>query len=61
MKTAYLSSKGRYTIFKFGDTELKFIAPYSLERYEKVVEWNHGHLAVMTKYSHNKELEEDCG
>jgi hypothetical protein len=59
METAYLSSKGRYTIFKFGDTELRFIAPYSLERYEKVVEWDHGYLVVMTKYSHNKELEEE--
>jgi hypothetical protein len=34
METAYLSSKGRYTIFRYGDTELKIIAPYSLERYE---------------------------
>jgi hypothetical protein len=59
METAYLSSKGRYSIFKFRDTELKFIAPYSLERYEKVVEWDHGYLVVMTKYSHNKELEEE--
>jgi hypothetical protein len=59
METAYLSSKGRYTIFKFRDTELRFIAPYSLEKYEKVVEWDHGYLVVMTKYSHNKELEEE--
>jgi hypothetical protein len=58
METAYLSSKGRYTIFKFGDTELKFIAPYSLERYEKVVEWNHGYLVVMTKYKNLDEVEE---
>jgi hypothetical protein len=59
LETAYLSSKGRYTIFKFRDVELKFIAPYSLERYEKVVEWDHGYLVVMTKYSHNKEMEEE--
>jgi hypothetical protein len=59
MGTAYLSSKGRYTIFKFGDTELKMIAPYSLERYEKIVEWDHGYLVVMTKYSHKKEPEEE--
>jgi hypothetical protein len=59
MGTAYLSSKGRYTIFKFRDTELKFIAPYSLERYEKVVKWDHGYLVAMTKYSHNTELEEE--
>jgi hypothetical protein len=36
-QTAYVSNKGRYTIFRFKDTELKFIAPYSLERYEQVV------------------------
>jgi hypothetical protein len=59
MGTAYLSNKGRYTIFKFGDTELKFIAPYSLERYEKVIKWDHGYLVVMTKYSHNNQLEEE--
>jgi hypothetical protein len=59
MGTAYLSNKGRYTIFKFGDTELKFIAPYSLERYEKVIKWDHGYLVVMTKYSHNSQLEEE--
>jgi hypothetical protein len=59
METAYLSSKGRYTIFRYGDTELKIIAPYSLERYEKVVEWDNGYLVVMAKYSHNKDLEEE--
>ena len=59
METAYLSSKGRYTIFQCESMELKFIAPYSLERYEKVVEWDHGYLVVMAKYSHNKELEEE--
>lgn len=59
METAYISNKGRYTVFKAGDVELKFIAPYSLERYEKVVEWDHGYLVVLTKYSHNEALEEE--
>jgi hypothetical protein len=59
METAYLSNKGRYTIFRYGDIELKIIAPYSLERYEKVVEWDNGYLVVMAKYSHNKDLEEE--
>lgn len=59
METAYLSSKGRYTIFRYRDMELRFIAPYSLERYEKVVEWDHGYLVVLTKYSHNQGLEEE--
>ena len=59
METAYLSNKGRYTIFRYGDMELRFIAPYSLERYERVVEWDHGYLVVLTKYSHNQDLEEE--
>lgn len=59
METAYLSSKGRYTFFRYGDMELRFIAPYSLERYEKVVEWDYGYLVVLTKYSHNQDLEEE--
>jgi hypothetical protein len=59
METAYLSSRGRYTIFRCGDMELKFIAPYSLERYEKIVEWDYGYLVVLAKYSHNQEPEEE--
>jgi hypothetical protein len=37
---------------------VKFIAPYSLERYEKVVEWDHGYLVVMAKYKNLDEVEE---
>jgi hypothetical protein len=59
METAYLSSRGRYTIFRCGDMELKFIAPYSLERYEEIVEWDHGYLVVLAKYNHNQEPEEE--
>jgi hypothetical protein len=39
--------------------ELKFIAPYSLERYKEIVEWDHGYLVVLAKYSHNQEPEEE--
>lgn len=57
--TAYLSNDGRYTIFRFGDKRLKFIGPYSLERYTKVTTWDNGYIVVMTKYAHNqKEIEE---
>lgn len=49
--TAYLSSQGRYTLFTFGDTTLKIIAPYSLEKYSKIVEWDNGYIVVMAKYS----------
>lgn len=50
--TAFLSSEGRYTLFCYGDTELRIIAPKSLERYLEVTEWDRGYLVVQTKYSH---------
>ena len=56
---AKLSNEGCYTIFSFRDSRLKFIAPYSLERYESVVKWDNGYLVVMAKYSHLKEPEEE--
>ena len=37
---------------------LKFVVPYSLERYESVVKWDDGYLVVMAKYTHNKDAEE---
>ena len=57
--TAYLSNDGAYTIFSYGDSRLKFAAPYLLERYENVVQWDDGYIVVMTKYAHNKEAEEE--
>lgn len=56
---AYLSNEGSYTIFSFRNTRLKFIAPYSLERYESIVNWDNGYLVVMAKYAHNKLAEEE--
>lgn len=57
--TAYLSNEGTYTVFSYGDSRLKFIAPYSLERYENVLQWDDGYIVVMAKYTHNKEAEEE--
>lgn len=57
--TAYLSNEGCYTTFTFGDNRIKFIAPYSLEYYKKVLKWDNGYIEVLTKYSHNEELEEE--
>lgn len=56
---AYLSNEGRYTVFSFRDSTLKFIAPYSLERYEDVCQWDNGYLVVKAKYAHNDEAEEE--
>ena len=57
--TAFLSNDGRYTIFTFDQTRLKFIAPYSLQKYEAVVQWDNGYLVVMAKYAHNQSAEEE--
>ncbi|WP_418463591.1 DUF7724 family protein [Frisingicoccus sp.] len=56
---AILMNDERYTIFKYGSYVIRFKAPYSLERYTQVKEWNHGYLVVMAKYSHNEEEEEE--
>lgn len=52
--TAFLSNEGRYTIFSFGENRLKFIAPYSLEYYINIKEWDDGYIVVDTKYSHEE-------
>lgn len=56
---AFLSNDNNYTIFKYKDHIIRFLAPYSLERYVEVKEWDNGYLVVMTKYKHNAELVEE--
>ena len=46
---AILSSKNEYTIFKYDRHIIRFRAPYSLERYTRVKEWDNGYLVVMAK------------
>ncbi len=57
--TAYLSNEGRYTIFSFGNNRLKFIAPYSLEYYINIKEWDDGYIVVDTKYAHDEKPVEE--
>lgn len=49
---AILSSAGGFTSFSYGGYNVRFRAPYSLERYVDVVKWDDGYLVVMAKYSH---------
>ena len=56
---AVLSSAGGFTAFSFGGYNIRFRAPYSLERYVDVVQWDNGYLVVLAKYSHNAEPEEE--
>ena len=56
---AILSSAGGFTAFSYGGYNIRFKAPYSLERYTDVLKWNNGYLVVLAKYSHNDEPEEE--
>ena len=56
---AYLSNKKNYTVFKYGDYVIRFLAPYSLERYTEVKDWDNGYLVVNAKYAHSDETEEE--
>ena len=55
---AILKSQGNYTIFQFNDDVIRFQTSTRLERYIKVVEWDHGYLVVIAKYSSVGEVEE---
>lgn len=58
-KEAILSSAGGFTAFSYGGYNIRFKAPYSLERYTDVLKWDNGYLVVLAKYSHNDEPEEE--
>ena len=47
---AILSNESNYTVFRAGDKVIRFRAPYSLEHYTEVKEWNHGYIVAMAKY-----------
>ena len=56
MKTlnyATLGNKGDFTVFRYGEREIRFKAPYSLERYTEVKSWQNGYMVVMAKYAHS--------
>ena len=55
---ATLSNEKNYTVFRFGNHVIRFAAPYSLEHYTEVKEWDNGYLVVMAKYKQNAEPEE---
>lgn len=56
---AILSNRDGFTIFKFGKHTIRFRAPYSLEQYTAVKEWDNGYLVAMAKYAHNPQPEEE--
>lgn len=54
---ATLGNDAGFSVFSFGNRVIRFKAPYSLERYTSVKEWDNGYL--MAKYRHNSQPEEE--
>ena len=59
MDFAVLSYDIDFIIFKYGNRIIRFKAPYSLEYFTAVKEWEDGYLVVLAKYAHNSESEEE--
>lgn len=57
--TAYLSAENGFTVFQYGKLRIRFRAPYSLERYTDVKQWDNGYLVVDAQYKHNTVPEEE--
>lgn len=55
---AVLTSNGNFTIFEYDNEKIRFATSKRLEKYTKVVEWDHGYLVVMAKYQGLDEVEE---
>lgn len=49
--TAFLSNDRNFTIFQYGNSVIRFAAPYSLIKYLKVKQWDDGYLVVDADYS----------
>ena len=45
--------------FSVREIIIRFTAPYSLEYYTEVKEWNHGYIVAMAKYKQNDRPEEE--
>ena len=56
---ATLGNDAGFSVFSFENRVIRFKAPYSLERYTSVKEWDNGYLVVMAKYCHNPQPEEE--
>ena len=56
---AFLSNEKNYMKFQFRNHVIRFVAPYSLEYYTEVKEWDNGYIVVMAKYKHNEKPEEE--
>lgn len=54
---AILSSDGIFTSFTYNGHKIRFRTSPRLERYTKVLEWDHGYIVVLAKYNGIEEEE----
>ncbi|MBQ9210906.1 MAG: hypothetical protein IJ153_04330 [Clostridia bacterium] len=55
---AKISVEGKYSIFSFRDTRIRFRTSTKLKKYLRVKEWDNGYLVVDVDYSTLGETEE---
>lgn len=55
---ATLRNCQEYTIFEYDGHVIRFMTSARLERYTRIVEWDHGYIVVMAKYQNLNEVEE---
>ena len=55
---AILTNDKEFTSFMFDGHNIRFRTSSRLERYSKVIEWDHGYIVVMAKYEGCEEEEE---
>ena len=58
---AVLSSAEGFTAFSFGGYHIRFRAPYSLERYVKVVSWDNVHITVYDPWANPEVVKREYG
>lgn len=55
---AILRNENEYTVFEFNGHIIRFMTSSRLEKYTKILEWDHGYIVVMAKYQNLGEVEE---
>ena len=55
---ATLSNDRQFTSFQFNGYNIRFRTSSRLEKYTRIVEWDHGYIVVMAKYEGHDEEEE---
>jgi len=58
MDCAILSNNRQFTFFSYNNCTVRFRTSSKLERYTKILKWDHGYIVVMAKYDNIPEVED---